>query len=99
MESYKVYLTRSAMGELKEPSAAKNLVQKIKTSVMGLAELPFSHALVNDESLTGQGIRQTMVDNYMIFFLASEKDNTVTVIRILYGRGNWINLLKYTPEE
>jgi toxin ParE1/3/4 len=110
MESYRVYLTRYAMRdlrqafsyityELREPPAAKKLAERIKTSVMGLAELPFRHALVSDENLASQGFRQTMVDNYMIFYLVSEDDNTVTVVRILYGKRNWINLLKGAPED
>ena len=110
MESYRVYLTRSAIRdlqqafsyithELKEPSAAKKLVKRIKTSVMSLAELPFRHALVSDENLASQGFRQTMVDNYMIFYLVSKDDTIVTVVRILYGRRDWINLLKNAPGD
>ncbi len=104
MESYKVFMTESAtqdlnglssyiVYDLKEPSVAKKLVEKIKDSVMSLATLPLRHNLVSDENLASQGLRKTMVDNYIIFYIVSEKDKTVAVVRILYGRRDWIHLL------
>lgn len=79
--------------ELKEPAIAKKLVVKIKEAVMSLSELPERHSLVVDENLAVQNIRKIMVDNYIIFYCVSDKDAMVTVIRILYGRRNWVNLL------
>jgi addiction module RelE/StbE family toxin len=104
MENYQVFMTRSATQDLKgissyiaydlkEPSVAKKLVEKIKASVMCLAKLPLRHNLVSDENLAAQGFRKTMMDNYIIFYIVSEKDKTVTVMRILYGRRDWIHLL------
>lgn len=104
MESYKVLMTQSATQdltgissyiahELKEPPLAKKLVRKIRASVMSLAELPLRHALVSDENLAAQGFRKTMVDNYIIFYIVSERNKTVAVVRILYGRRDWIHLL------
>jgi addiction module RelE/StbE family toxin len=104
MERYKVFMTQSATQdlkdisayiahELKESSLAKKLVEKIKISVISLAKLPLRYALVSDESLAAQGFRKIMVDNYIIFYIVSEKDKTVSIIRILYGRRDWIHWL------
>ena len=104
MDGYKVFLTRSAaqdlrdisayiVYELKEPALAKKLVEKIKSSVLGLAELPLRHALVLDETLARQRFRKIMADNYLIFYIVSERDKIVSIIRILYGRRDWIHLL------
>jgi plasmid stabilization system protein ParE len=30
---------------------------------------------------------------YLIFYIVSEKDKTVNIVRILYGRRDWIHLL------
>ena len=106
MKNYKVLITQPAIEdlqnivdyiatELKEPSTAKKLIGKIKEAIMSLAEMPTRHALVADEDLAVQGIRWLMVDNYMIFYIVAEKNRTVVVIRILYGRRDWINLLKH----
>ncbi len=34
------------------------------------------------------------VDNYILFYVISEKDMVVTVVRILYVRRDWLNLLQ-----
>ncbi|MGE5543540.1 MAG: type II toxin-antitoxin system RelE/ParE family toxin [Bacillota bacterium] len=104
MKRYKVFMTQPAANdlqgistyianELREPAIAKKLVGKIKEAVMSLVDLSTRHALVVDERLAAQGIRKFMVDNYIVFYVLSEKDATVTVVRILYGRRDWISLL------
>lgn len=104
MKGYKVLMTQPAAddlkgiatyiaNELREPSIAKKLVGKIKEAVMSLSEMPTRHSLVADEKLAIQEIRKMLVGNYTIFYAVSEKDATVTVVRILYGRRDWINLL------
>lgn len=104
MESYKVFMTKSAAEDLKsiasyiaydlkEPAVAKKLVERIKVSVTSLAKLPLRHNLVADENLAAQGFRKTMIDNYIVFYIVSEKDKIVAVVRILYGKRDWIHLL------
>lgn len=104
MKSYHVLMTQSAAddlkkiadyiaNELREPSNAKNLVGKIKQAVISLSEMPVRHSLVADEKLAIQGIRKMMVDNYVVFYVVSEKAATVTVVRILYGKRDWVKLL------
>ncbi|MGH4121235.1 type II toxin-antitoxin system RelE/ParE family toxin [Clostridium sp.] len=55
--------------------------------------MPLRNALVNYERLAYIGIRKIMVDNYIVFYIANDESKTVTIIRILYGRRDWINLL------
>jgi addiction module RelE/StbE family toxin len=104
MKQYKVLMTEPAAddlqaiakyisGELLEPVIAKKLVGKIKEAVMSLDKLPVRHALVADERLAVQGIRMLIVENYIVFYVISEIDETVTVVRILYGGRDWKCLL------
>ncbi|TCL74161.1 addiction module RelE/StbE family toxin [Hydrogenispora ethanolica] len=104
MKSYRIFMTQPAVNDLRgisdyiandlrEPSLAKKLVGKIKEAVLSLGELPARHALTADENLAAQGIRWLTVDHYLIFYVVSEKKKTVTVIRILYAKRDWINLL------
>lgn len=81
------------VNELREPSIAINLVNRIKEAVMSLSEMPERHSLVADENLAIQKIRKILVDNYIAFYTVSEQDATVTVIRILYGRRDWVSLI------
>lgn len=104
MKGYEVLLTEPAAEdlediaryisiELKDSVAALKLIQKIRKAVMSLVQMPTRNRLVADERLAEQGIRKLAVDNYLLFYVISEKDQTVTVVRILYGRRDWLNLL------
>ena len=104
MKQYAILMTEPAVNdllkiadyiakELFEPVTAQRLVKKIKDAVMSLTDMPVRHALVADERLATQGIRMFPVENYVVFYVTSEKDRTVTVIRILYSRRDWEQLL------
>ncbi|MDO9535742.1 MAG: type II toxin-antitoxin system RelE/ParE family toxin [Bacillota bacterium] len=104
MKRYEVFMTEPAVDdlqeitryiskELKEPAIAQKLVAKIKDAVMGLAEVSSRHALMFDERLAAQGIRKLPLENYIVFYVISEKNMAVTVVRILYGRRDWEHLL------
>jgi toxin ParE1/3/4 len=79
--------------ELREPATAQKLVGKIKEAVMSLVEMPTRYATVAGERLATQGIRKLPLENYIVFYVISEKDGTVTVVRILHGRRDWEHLL------
>lgn len=79
--------------ELREPSIAQKLVNLIKEEVMSLKEMPTRYSLLADEILQRQGLRKLLVENYIVFYIVEEKDSTVTIVRILYGRRNWVDLL------
>lgn len=79
--------------ELLEPNIAKKIVNKIGEEILTLEELPLRHALVGDEILASQGIRKIIIDNYIVFYIVKEERKKVTVLRILCGRRDWMNLL------
>lgn len=89
LQSIAIYI----VNELKEPSTAKRLVGRIKEAIINLSEMPGRYSLVADERLAMQKIRKMIVDNYIVFYVVSEKAVTVTVVRILYSRRDWLNLL------
>ena len=104
MKRYKVLLSHPAIDdlqvtaryiaeELKEPAAAKKLVAKIREAVMSLSDLPTRHDLVINERLAALGIRKLLVENFIVFYVISDKDKEVKVVRILYGRRGWEQLL------
>lgn len=79
--------------ELLEPSIAKKIVSRIGNAILELEGMPQRHGLVADGRLALQGVRRIIVDNYIVFYIISEEDKTVTVIRILYSRRNWQSLI------
>lgn len=104
MSRYKIEITEPAENdlyqighyiseELLEPDAAKSIVKKIAEAVLSLEDMPLRNKKVADEKLALLGIRRIIIDNYIVFYIASEEKKTVTVIRILFGKRDWINLL------
>lgn len=79
--------------ELMEPAIARRMITQIAEAIFQLEQLPFRNGLVRDERLAGQGIRKLLVDSYIVFYVVSDGEGTVTIIRILYGKRNWSSLL------
>jgi len=104
VKNYKIEITEPAENDLRavgvyisnellELSIAKKVVNKIGEAIITLAELPLRNALVSDERLALQGIRKILMDNYIVFYIVNEENRIVTIVRILYTRRDWINLL------
>lgn len=104
MNVYAVKLTESAAQDLREidrhirfrllePETASQQIERLRVAVFSLKSLPERHALLMDEVLRGQGIRFVPVDNYLVFYAICADTQRVYVLRILYSRRDWRNLL------
>ena len=78
---------------LKAPTAANNLLDEIEKHEETLENTPNIYPLVPDEYLAQNGLRFTMIKNYLMFYTINENEKMVTVIRFLYGRRDWKNIL------
>ena len=79
--------------ELFATSSATNILERMEKGIMGLREFPFSCNYVADEYLKNKGYRKLIVDNYIIFYLAEEQMKQVIIMRVLYGKQKYENLL------
>jgi len=79
---------------LKSPDAAKKLFDEIEQKIKILEDMPFCLPLVNDDYLASKNIRSMLVKNYLIFYVIDDIKNIVSIIRILYARRDWLDLLK-----
>ena len=70
--------------ELYAEKAVKNLLEKIETSIMRLKDFPFSCNYVVDKLI---------IDNYIAFYLVNQKEQQVIIMRVLYGRQEYQDLL------
>ena len=75
------------------PQAAERVANGIVSKVRGLENFPEEHSLVNDDLLSGIGLRMTWFDNYNIFYYYDELADIVHIIRILYNRQDWQDIL------
>lgn len=79
--------------ELFAEESAKTLLIRIENSIMQLQEFPFSCNYVADQFLRTKGYRKLIIDNYIVFYLVNEEEKQVIIMRILYGRQKYENLL------
>jgi len=100
MGTYSVEVTDSAVSDLREiydyiklhlfePDTATRQRERIRGAILGLSSMPKRHSLISDGYLREQGIRFCPVDNYLIFYVVSEIERKVIVLRVLYSRRDW----------
>ena len=80
--------------DLCNPQAAQRISDGILGAAGKLAEYPEGHPLVGDELLGRMGIRITYFDNYNIFYYYDMQNDVVYIIRVLYNKADWKNILK-----
>lgn len=71
--------------ELLAPEAASGQTDRIMKAARSLEQMPMRHRRYEEEPWHSQGLRLLPVDNYLIFYLPDETNNTVSIIRIMYG--------------
>lgn len=76
--------------ELKNETAAKNLINAFNKTAISLSEMPERFPIIDDDILKNENIRFTQINNYLLFYYS----NSVFVLRFLYGRRNWESILK-----
>lgn len=76
---------------LQEPSTAQKLITKIRNQINSLKSNPEIYAIIDDDIIKKLEIRKLIVDNYIVFYRM--KNNDIEIVRIMYGRRNWIDLL------
>ena len=76
---------------LQEPDIAQKLISKMREEIDNLKYNPEIYSIINDDLIKRLEIRKMIVNNYIVFYRV-KKDN-IEIVRIMYGRRNWINLL------
>ena len=100
---YKIQLTQQAKQDLLgiyeyiafsllEPEIAKKLKHRIVAGLNSLKEMPGRYPLYQEEPWKSRGFRRINIGNYSGFYVVAE--NTVQVIRIVYGGRDISSILK-----
>ena len=76
-----------------QPESARRIYNEIKTQISLLSDFPQRFAVIAEEPYRSMGMRKTAAANYLIFYLIDEKDKTVSVVRVLYNRREWKDLI------
>ena len=102
---YKIIITDPAANDMTEAVsyisnelgnnfAALSLIEETQRIIGSLASMPARHPVVEDSVLASQGIRIVRIKNYLAFYVIREGTKSVTVLRFLYARRDWKNILK-----
>lgn len=108
--TYEVFSTRAADRDilnaadyieyvLHNPQAADALLEEVDNKIKSLSDYPERCAIVSDPILKLRQIRIIQVKNYLAFFVVSESDRRVYIVRFLYGRRDWGRILRSTLES
>jgi len=54
--------------------------------------MPSRHSVVQEQPYAAMGVRKLLVENYIAFYIDEEKYE-VHILRILYNRREWQNIL------
>ena len=103
--SYRVHITQAAEKDLnhaadyiefvlKNPQAADQLLGEAEKQINSLSSFPKKYPLAEDKVLALWGVRFLNVNNYLVFYLVSDEEPTVTVVRFLYCKSNWLSVLR-----
>lgn len=84
------YLSRTLL----EPDTARDLLLRVQKEILSLANMPERFPLVSDPYLASLGFRVTSVGNYLIFFIVRKRARKADVVRVIYGKRNWAELIK-----
>ncbi|MBR4472633.1 MAG: type II toxin-antitoxin system RelE/ParE family toxin [Oscillospiraceae bacterium] len=103
--NYEVRITRAAERDLNSSvdyiehvllnaQAADTLIRETERAINELTTFPAKNAVVDDPVLKAWGIRFVIIRNYLAFYIISEEEKRVDIVRFLYGKRDWISILK-----
>jgi addiction module RelE/StbE family toxin len=101
---YKVILSDSFKKDLQSISdyiaftlcnkkAAAELVELTKSEIASLADFPNSCPLCSIPRLATKNIRKLIIKNFIVLYRSEIKKKEVQVIRMVYGRQNYVELI------
>ncbi|MCL2052350.1 MAG: type II toxin-antitoxin system RelE/ParE family toxin [Lachnospiraceae bacterium] len=73
--------------------AADRIVDGIIKEAADLLAFPKKYPVVSDSLFARLGLRIAFFDNYNIFYIYLEDKDLVFVIRVLYNKADWKNIL------
>lgn len=79
---------------LLNPIAADDLEAEISDSLSSLSIYPQRFKIPNDPVFKAIGIRFIIIKNYLAFYTIDEQLHQVNVFRFLFGKSDWLNILK-----
>ncbi|MEI6131485.1 MAG: type II toxin-antitoxin system RelE/ParE family toxin [Bacillota bacterium] len=78
---------------LHEPVFGKNTIEGILKQVFSLSILPKRNPVIEEIGFINREIRKILAGNFIIFYLVVDERQTVVILRVIYKKREWENLL------
>lgn len=76
--------------ELSNPEAAMSVLGKIETRIQDIMEFPFTYPLIESNKLVVEGVRKSIVENYLIIYIVNDKLDQIEIVNIMYYREDYL---------
>lgn len=73
--------------------AAYDMADKIDIAIQSLSEFPYKGTIPNDSQLRLRGFKLLVVSPYIVFYKPDKNNETISIIRILSSRQDYLELL------
>ena len=94
--SYQIILTEQAKGDLAEiyhyiaanlcsPHNAENQILRLEKEIFSLNEMPERYRFYDNIKWRERNLHIMPVDHYVVLYVPSVPENTVTILRVMYG--------------
>ncbi|MBP5519430.1 MAG: type II toxin-antitoxin system RelE/ParE family toxin [Treponema sp.] len=105
MDQYEIIIEPSAEDDLKNiydyiantllsENNARKQVERIRDTIFELETMPESYHLYPNETWHSKGLHYVPVGNYEIFYTVNNNDFKVNILRVLYGKMNFLEIWK-----
>lgn len=74
-------------------NSAIKIVNEIEERIDMLKEFPLSGNLVQESFLVSRGYRKLVIHDYLALYVVNEQKKEVRIIRIIYGKRDYQELL------
>lgn len=78
---------------LMEHNTASRIYLNIYKSISSLGIFPERCAVIRKEPWHSKGMRRLISGNYLIFYYIDKKAHIIHILRVLYSKRNWENIL------
>lgn len=75
------------------PKATNDLLDDILKCYDNISLNPLMYALCDNNRLKSKEYRKAVIKNYIMFYRVDEVKQTIYIMRFIYGRRDYINLL------
>lgn len=79
--------------DLSAPKAASGFLDEVLKCYDNISDNPLMYALCDNGRLKVKKYRKAIIKNYIMFYRVDETNHTAYIMRFIYGRRDYINLL------